>query len=386
MSELSSHTNDTHDGSSSSNNNILPSPDILRHIVDVHCHPTDSWPVRTDAMQDLGITICAMSSMASDQSKVKELASSYPEKVVPCFGYHPWFSYYISTSASPPSKEEHYRNLLLSDTSRSKDKDNVSAKITDDDDRENEFLSLLATLPEPRPLSSVLTELRENFSLFPHAMLGEVGLDRIFRVPEDYFASPRVLTPFTIPIEHQVQILEAQIELAIELGRNVSIHSVKSQQQTVDLLARLKTKHGAQFNKISIDMHSCGLNPQKKHENVFLSLSTVINHKHANHRALIAACSPNRILAESDYNTVDMCTTQTWDMIKIIAEVKGWPVETEWVENEDDLKEEERGVVRRLEKNWLRFKNGNHPFKEKKNRRIRKQHDYHSEESDIETK
>jgi len=93
-------------------------------------------------------------------------------------------------------------------------------------------------------------------------MLGEVGLDRIFRVPVDYFASPRVLTPFTIPIDHQVKILEAQIELAIELGRNVSIHSVKSQQPTMDLLARLKAKHGAKFNKISIDMHSCGLNPQ----------------------------------------------------------------------------------------------------------------------------
>jgi len=119
---------------------------------------------------------------------------------------------------------------------------------------------------------------------------------------------------------------------------------------------------------------------------VFLSLSTVINHKHANHRPLIAECSPDRILAESDYNTADMCTAQTWDMIKIIADIKGWPVESEWVEDEAELEEKDWGVVRRLEKNWFKFKNGNHPFKEKRNRKSRKQHDYHSEESDVETK
>ena len=82
-------------------------------------------------------------------------------------------------------------------------------------------------------------------------------------------------------------------------------------------------------------------------------------------RELIATCSPNRILAESDYNDIDMVTTQTWDMMKIIASVRGWPLETEWV---DDLELEEKdwGVVRRLEKNWNKFKAGNHPVKRNK--------------------
>ena len=94
-------------------------------------------------------------------------------------------------------------------------------------------------------------------------MVGEVGLDRAFRVPLDYHATPRVLTSFSIPLEHQLTVLEAQLELAVELGRNVSIHSVKAQQATIDLLMKMKKKHGAEkWNRISVDMHSCGLSPQ----------------------------------------------------------------------------------------------------------------------------
>lgn len=120
---------------------------------------------------------------------------------------------------------------------------------------------------------------------------------------------------------------------------------------------------------------------QKKHENVFLSLSTVINHRHANHRALIAECSPNRLLVESDYNDIDMCTSQTWDMIRIIAEVKGWDIETEWLE---ELEEEKYGVVRRLEQNWLRFKQGHHPMPTaRKNKRKEIEYVYDSENCDV---
>jgi hypothetical protein len=120
---------------------------------------------------------------------------------------------------------------------------------------------------------------------------------------------------------------------------------------------------------------------QRKHENVFLSLSTVINNRHAKHRALIAECSPNRLLVESDYNDIDMCTRQTWDMIRIIAEVKGWDIETEWV---DILEEKKWGVVRRLEQNWWRFERGHHPMpKTRKSRKEENDYVYDSENSDV---
>lgn len=67
---------------------IITSPDVLRHIVDVHVHPTDS-EISNEAMENLAIKICAMSTMKSDQSLVRDLATKYPEKVVPCFGELP---------------------------------------------------------------------------------------------------------------------------------------------------------------------------------------------------------------------------------------------------------------------------------------------------------
>ena len=62
----------------------------------------------------------------------------------------------------------------------------------------------------------------------------------VFRIPLDYFASPRHLTTITIPLAHKMTILEAQIEVAVELGRNISMHSVKSQQATLELLYQIR--------------------------------------------------------------------------------------------------------------------------------------------------
>jgi len=64
----------------------MPSEEVLRHVVDVHCHPTDAPSISSASMEDLQITICAMSTMASDQQRVRDLAVAYPTKVIPCFG------------------------------------------------------------------------------------------------------------------------------------------------------------------------------------------------------------------------------------------------------------------------------------------------------------
>ena len=179
-------------------------------------------------------------------------------------GYHPWFSYHISTTSDPISKDEHYRSLFLPDSvgNVTINSEETNTSPPSPDSLESQFATLLPHLPNPRPLSEVLVELRQNLSDFSASMLGEVGLDRVFRIPLDYFASPRHLTTFTIPLAHQLAILEAQIEVAVELGRNISVHSVKSQQATVEVLDKMKRKFGEKWNRISVDTHSCGFNPQ----------------------------------------------------------------------------------------------------------------------------
>lgn len=371
----------------------LPPPSVLAHLTDVHCHPTDAKEdgVPTKSMEQLQIRICAMSSNQSDQDHVKDLAIIFPDKVTPAFGHHPWFSHWISTESSLSGvsndngiseKEKHYRNLLL-------------PHGNSDPSLETEFSKLLPQLPDPTPLSAIINTLSANLSTFQSAMLGEVGLDRSFRVPLDYLATPRILTSFHIPLEHQLEVLEAQMGVSLEMGRNVSFHSVRCQLATFEAFERMRKKWGEErWKKISIDLHSCGFSKQgwidlevgrqilvsrtlmtalfsqKKHDNVFMSLSSVINHKHPNFRELIAVCSPDRILAESDYNDIDQVTPQTWDIVKIIAEVRGWPLEMEW-RDDPELEEKDWGVVRRLERNWNRFKAGNYfSTATKRNRKV----------------
>ncbi|KAM6498682.1 TatD DNase family Scn1 [Amanita muscaria] len=320
----------------------LPDQQVLQHVVDVHCHPTDASVISHETLQNLRITICAMATRQSDQLLVRDLALQYPSKIIPCFGYHPWFSYSIAIRPFS-SKEDHYKTLLLGES--------TDPRLVES------FERLLPHLPEPRLLTEIISELRAHFEAFPNAMLGEVGLDRSFRVPFDYFASPRELTPFTIPLEHQQVIVDAQIELAIDLGRNVSFHSVRSQEATVGLLNRMRDRYGERWCNISVDMHSCGFS--NAHTNVFLSTSIAINGRNPNLRRLIAACAPDRILVESDYNNADMATQMTWEMLLIIAEVRGWPVEKDWDHHPDP---KHIGAVRRLEENWTRFRRGNHPL------------------------
>lgn len=216
-------------------------------------------------------------------------------------GYHPWFSHFIATDPTI-TKEEHYRCLFL----------NQSGSPTPE--QCNALDALLGSLPAPRPLVQILDELRQNFITFPTAMLGEVGLDRSFHVPYNYDTSPRKLTPFTVPLGHQLAILEAQIDIAIELGRNVSVHSVKSQQATVDLLSRLHKKHGDSFYRISIDMHSCGFSPEtwKSIEVIQIIISMPIAYEYARLNTLTSfSPSPRSLMRSTQISKHSLILVQT---------------------------------------------------------------------------
>lgn len=60
---------------------------VLQHVVDVHCHPTESpATLSPDSMHRLPITICPMASRKSDQPRVRALAQAHPDKVIPGYG------------------------------------------------------------------------------------------------------------------------------------------------------------------------------------------------------------------------------------------------------------------------------------------------------------
>ena len=64
--------------------------EVLAHVIDVHCHPTDSDMAMTHKVaDDMAIRVCAMATRRSDQKLVADLARAHPDKVIPCFGWCP---------------------------------------------------------------------------------------------------------------------------------------------------------------------------------------------------------------------------------------------------------------------------------------------------------
>ena len=114
----------------------------------------------------------------------------------------------------------------------------------------------------------------------------------------------------------------------------------------------------------------------------------MINTRSPAHRALIAACTPDHILVESDFHDVRLSTAYTWDMLRTVAAVKGWRVEDAW--DYDDEGEEDKyghketwGAVRRLEENWRAFRRGGHkPYVRRKERRSHAIEEWEANESD----
>ncbi|KAG6011144.1 hypothetical protein E4U43_008493 [Claviceps pusilla] len=253
-------------------------------IYDAHCHPTDTMDsiASFDTMRASALAI--MATRSQDQDLVAQVASLHgvkdcaslrgrpcgqsddaasatahanlPSKchVIPSFGWHPWFSYQMYHDAAPvptynppppppppppnPGTEEDAAarlRLLLS--AKRAHYQSVLVPAPQDDE-------FIASLPTPTPLSSFLTSTRAKLASYPIALVGEVGIDKAFRLPESWDQAPpassrnhaltpggregRRLSPHKVQMQHQQMVLDAQLRLAGEVGRPVSLHGVQA--------------------------------------------------------------------------------------------------------------------------------------------------------------
>ncbi|KAJ5654471.1 hypothetical protein N7490_001474 [Penicillium lividum] len=225
-------------------------------IHDAHCHPTDTMASIASIPNMKTRSLTVMATRGEDQNLVQQIAQSInnqqepskvPDRIVPCFGWHPWFSHQIlddtATSAELDlqdisMKEAHYISVL-----------------TPSPGEDTEFLECL---PNPKPLSQLITETRERLELFPYSLVGEIGLDKSFRLPgawtreeldnRDDQITPgsrenRRLSPYKVKLEHQKTVLKAQLQLAGEMQRAVSVHSVQAHGAVFDTLKGLWAGH-----------------------------------------------------------------------------------------------------------------------------------------------
>ena len=225
-------------------------------VFDAHCHPTDTMSsvAAIPHMKARGLTV--MSTRLQDQDLVLDVAREQgvqnkdslfsphashglERRFVPSFGWHPWFSHQIYDDTvpgathydgSPESKTAHYDKILAPAPSA----------------KNPEFST---GLPDPRPLSRFIQETRERLAKSPFALVGEVGLDKAFRIPESWTSSStdeadekspqrdesltpggregRHLSPHRVSLGHQSAILKAQLKLAGEMNRAASVHGVQ---------------------------------------------------------------------------------------------------------------------------------------------------------------
>ncbi|KAL2177175.1 uncharacterized protein P884DRAFT_244166 [Thermothelomyces heterothallicus CBS 202.75] len=243
-------------------------------VCDAHCHPTDTMSsiARVQGMRARALTI--MATRSQDQDLVASVATKSgirdrsafasvpdtqhaPEKIVPAFGWHPWFSYqlYDDTEGGGGSSGSSTTTDDPASTSPAAYKaKHYSAVLTPQPDD-----TFIDSLPDPVPLSTFLASTRRRIlEAGGPALIGEVGLDKAFRLPWPWNHSAtaaeggqltpggregRTLSPHHVRMAHQVAVLKAQLRLAGELGVAVSVHGVQAHGVLFDALASLWKGH-----------------------------------------------------------------------------------------------------------------------------------------------
>ena len=348
-------------------------------VCDAHCHPTDTMSSIPSIANMRTEALVIMSTRAEDQSLVSHCARMFSSnvddetkgrlksRVIPSFGWHPWFAHLLFDNNSEvqtepltrTAKVKHYKSVL-------------QPQAVDED-----FISSLA---DPTPLSGFISQTRDYLKEHPLAIVGEVGLDRSFRLPAAWTLEEkekrdcsltvggregRPLTKYKVGIEHQQKIFFAQLQLAAEMRRPVSVHSVSAHGTLYETIKETwkgfengrKSLEENQFNTIDspvhendnsasrgckpypprICLHSYSGDPQMIQQylhpsvpvDMFFSFSMTINFLNSSLKteAAIRAVPDNRILVESDLHMAGEPMEERLELVtRKVCEIKEWPL------------------------------------------------------------
>lgn len=262
----------------------------MEGLIDSHCHPTENKQYMHNVKNMKAGCLVAMSTSFEDINLVCELADTYSDKVIPAFGYHPWFAHLVKFEEDELNDEEHYKKVIKPEP-------------------DAEFIN---KLPKPQLFNDYLKQIKSNLNKYSNAIVGELGIDRAFRLPNK---NPKPgepnLTVYQVNTEHQERIFKAQLQLAAEMNKPISIHSVQAHGLVFGILTNMNPPPP------SICLHSYNGAPEmikqylvttknnrKPKLNAFVSCSVLINIAHEKKaEKLLNALPFDKVLTESDYST-----------------------------------------------------------------------------------
>ncbi|CAI4035730.1 hypothetical protein SMKI_13G3810 [Saccharomyces mikatae IFO 1815] len=263
----------------------------MDRLVDAHCHViTDpDSAVGGDDGGSKNTLRCVMSSNPYDWKNLKKMAnnSTRRENLYLGFGVHPWYShlFYIGDQRD---KISHYLNVL-----EYKNKE--------------QFDGLVRVLPEPLDLEEyILREFNEKLV----SVIGEVGLDKLFRLPASGFYTQNEKTRLTtvkVKLSHQEAVFRRFCRLARKTNKPISIHDVKCHGKLNDIC----NEELLPYHSVNICLHSYTGSKEtlltqwlKKFppDRIFVSLSKWINFKNPEEGdTLVRGLPKTCILTETDF-------------------------------------------------------------------------------------
>ncbi|CAG8573414.1 9386_t:CDS:2 [Cetraspora pellucida] len=290
---------------------------------DAHTHPHDDIERHSKIGELKTFRLCLMGTRFEDLDVVSQLNAKFQSKVVPCFGFHPWFAHLLSLDNDPPENETHYRSVL-NDIGP---KGSINCNIE----------PLLPFLPPPKPFNVWFDKLENLIKINKSALIGEVGLDKSARLTDPKTQS---LSKVQTTIQHQIAILEKQLDLAAKYNRAVSLHCVQATGQIIELLDRKVLSQQPLPPRIC--MHSYGgsvdtiriltaARPKKKKKlqvEIYFSFSIVINERYSRLHDLIRAVPEDKLLIESDFHSPDGLDNLMERIALLVSEAKGWTLTT----------------------------------------------------------
>lgn len=277
----------------------------MEHVTglgDGHCHVAGVYEGLGDALAAAikgrfapGF-FCLMCTHAGDLGVVEDLLGALGDSraVVPYFGVHPWYSHLFCIGEV--SKRAHYEAVLEPAPSD----------------------ALMEELPDPVPLEAHLERIQRV--ILQHAEsdhfvygIGEIGLDKLFRVPTSgWYARPGFgharLSECRVSLKHQEAVFLRQLRFAGDLGVPVSVHCVKAHGPLFELMtgpagSDIPTAILHSYTGLVDQAQRWVKAYQKRSERLCFSFSNWINGTEAKHQllsALLAILDDDQVLLETD--------------------------------------------------------------------------------------